>query len=372
MTMLRPDVLSLERRVKASRQGLLNLGSNELLHPIVDEVVAEALARCEPMAARFYPSYEATRCRVAEYFEASPDCVLLTAGADDAIRVLVDALTAPEETILLQSPNYDGWETRALLGRRRVRRVAFSALAQQFPYEQYEQLLRAERGRLLALSNPNGPTGHHAPAQDVRRIAELCREREHTLVIDEAYVGFGEPSAVPAYRGDASVVFVQTFSKSLGIAGVRAGAIIAEPSLTAYLSRWQPENPVSGLTMQILSHVIANADRIQEARAEIVASREWFERELQAWAPRWTVLPSAANFVTALSLSCSFAQQVMRVLFEHGVRIKTTCGLLGLPTGLKFTIAHREPMLRVMNLLRQCWPQGPPPTEDRCERCTYR
>ena len=92
----------------------INLKSNELIHPAVDEIWREVTQRLEPRELRCYPVMSDTANALADYFGCSPSDCLVTPGSDSAIRLICDsyARSAGEHgVLLLQAPNYDALGT---------------------------------------------------------------------------------------------------------------------------------------------------------------------------------------------------------------------------------------------------------------------
>ena len=80
------------------------------------------------------------------------------------------------------------------------------------------------RTKCVVVNSPANPTGAVASADEVRRLAELCRERGVLLISDEVYRAFcyDHPFATPATWND-EVLVVDGFSKAHGMTGWRLG-----------------------------------------------------------------------------------------------------------------------------------------------------
>ena len=150
----------------------------------------------------------------------------------------------------------------------------------------------------VVIANPNAPTGLRIPPADVARI---CRAHPHRLVIvDEAYVDFGNPTCAPLVHEFENLVIVQTLSNSRNLAGAHIGFAIARPSLVDDVRKvkmcFNPFN-MSAPTMAL---GIAALDDRSYYDARIARTIEERERTTEELARRgFTVLPSHANFVFA-------------------------------------------------------------------------
>ena len=117
----------------------------------------------------------------------------------------------------------------------------------------------------IIIANPNAPT---SIALKLSEIEEIVRNNPNQLVvIDEAYVDFGEESAVGLVNKYDNLLVVQTFSKSRSMAGIRLGYAIG------------PESIIEGLNRLKFSFNSYTIDRISiEAGIESFKDDEYFKR----------------------------------------------------------------------------------------------
>ena len=171
-----------------------------------------------------------------------PNQLVLTNGLDEGIlAITVAALrdrdaAVPEAVVVV--PAFDMYASTASGVGARVVEVP---LGTDFSFPA-DRILAAigPHTRLLFLTSPNNPTGLLIPRADIVRIA---RHAPHVRVlVDEAYADFAGTSLV----GDAEVaalpnIFIgRTFAKAYGLAGLRAGAVIGDPSSLEPLRRVVP------------------------------------------------------------------------------------------------------------------------------------
>jgi hypothetical protein len=70
---------------------------------------------------------------------------------------------------------------------------------------------------------------------ELKLLANKCRENGALCVIDEAYHPYSSVTAQSLVRGNENIVVTRSFSKSWGMAGVRVGYIIANKNTTDQL-----------------------------------------------------------------------------------------------------------------------------------------
>lgn len=87
--------------------------------------------------------------------------------------------------------------------------------------------------KLVYICNPNNPTGSITPAKDLLDFCSRVSEKV-PIFIDEAYLELAEgnaaPSMVSLLAQKKNVIIARTFSKIMGMAGLRVGYIAALPT----------------------------------------------------------------------------------------------------------------------------------------------
>jgi histidinol-phosphate aminotransferase len=170
------------------------------------------------------------------------------------------------------------------------------------------------------------------------------------LVVDEAFMDFvpGEPESL-ASRGEVpGLVVVRSLTKLWGLAGVRAGYLLAPPALAARLRRLRPAWNANALA---LAAIRACSSRAGEARAVAVRVGEAREalRERLAELPGVQAWPGRANF---LLLRVPEGERVRLRLLERGIAVRPARTFPGLgPDHLRVAVRGTEANERLVRAL---------------------
>jgi histidinol-phosphate/aromatic aminotransferase/cobyric acid decarboxylase-like protein/adenosyl cobinamide kinase/adenosyl cobinamide phosphate guanylyltransferase len=145
----------------------------------------------------------------------------------------------------------------------------------------------------VLITRPDNPTGVLDP---VETIEGLCRPGR-TVLVDEAFADFLPHGDDLAQRGDLpGLVVVRSLTKLWGLAGLRTGYLLAEPSLVARLEAARQPWSVNSLALEAIEAcVAAEAERIE--RAELVATQREALLDALTGIPGLQVWPGAANFL---------------------------------------------------------------------------
>ncbi|MGE8113266.1 threonine-phosphate decarboxylase CobD [Pseudomonas sp. NPDC086566] len=119
---------------------------------------------------------------------------------------------------------------------------------------------------VLVLVNPNNPTGRLVPRERLLAWHARLAERGGWLLVDEAFMDNSPQHSVADCAERPGLIVLRSFGKFFGLAGVRLGCVVAEPSLLRRLAEWLGPWTISGPT-----RVLAQACFVDQAahRAQI-------------------------------------------------------------------------------------------------------
>ncbi|MEO7660149.1 MAG: aminotransferase class I/II-fold pyridoxal phosphate-dependent enzyme, partial [Pyrinomonadaceae bacterium] len=101
------------------------------------------------------------------------------------------------------------------------------------------------RSRLIIINSPSNPSGRVIPADEMRRIVEVCAKRGVYVMTDECYLFFAYPPAEPFSLASLPdelreyVCVAGSFSKTYAMTGWRAGYTIAHTEWTKAMVKLQ-------------------------------------------------------------------------------------------------------------------------------------
>ena len=253
--------------------------------------VVEALAALTPADLTRYPERGPVEALAAERLSLSREQVVLTNGVDEAIHLLCQAYLDRGDELLLPTPTYTMYEIYAAGTDASVVRVQADADF-RFPFE---KLLAAitPRTRMIAIANPNSPTGSVATRDQLLAIAAAAPQA--ILLVDEAYFHFHGETLIDAIDKVPNLVIARTFSKAYGLAGLRLGLLASRVENLRWVRRVISPYCVNTAALIALRAALEDNAYLEEYVGEVLAAREEYVTQLNRLGLRhW---PSAANFV---------------------------------------------------------------------------
>jgi histidinol-phosphate aminotransferase len=246
-----------------------------------------ALIRDADLAA--YPDQRAAVASVAARHRRAAGEVLLTAGAAEAFVLLARGLR-PRRAVVVH-PQFTEPEAAMRTAGHQVERVILP-----YPFTLDPELIPADAD-LVFVGNPTNPTSVAHPRQ---ALLDLVRPGR-LVIVDEAFADClpGERESLAGCAGLTGLVVIRSLTKTWGLAGLRAGYVLAAADVIAQLAAAQPPWPVSAPALAACLATASGA-ALREAAAwaaTLAAERAHLAARL-AEIPAVRVVPEAtASFV---------------------------------------------------------------------------
>ena len=306
--------------------------------------VLERLRRIDFEDLARYPERAPVEAGVAPHIGVNADELLLTNGVDEAIYLLCEAYLEPVDEICIVVPTFSMYEIFAkATGAKVVSVPADEGLA--FPISALGQQINSST-RLIAIANPNNPTGAAASVSDLLALADLAPEA--ALLIDEAYFDFHGETLLHAWEDRPNIFVARTFSKAYGLAGLRAGILCGHREQMESIRRLASPYNVNSVALACLPEALADEEYVRQYVSEVCAGRDRLQAELERLGiPYWS---SRANFVLMRlgDLNSAF----IRGMRKRGILVRDRSRDYGCQGCVRITLGSTEQTDRLLTALR--------------------
>jgi alanine-synthesizing transaminase len=170
-----------------------------------------------------------------------PSRIVLTTSTSEAYSFLFRLLCDPGNEILALLPGYPLFDFLSVLDDVRLKNAA---LVYDFGWQIDPEGLRqaiTPHTRAIVLVHPNNPTGHFTKPWEAEALAQLCREFDLSLIVDEVFLDFRlgtKPKSFAAGLDGVPVYVVSGMSKIAGLPQMKAAWIaVTGPEADAALDR---------------------------------------------------------------------------------------------------------------------------------------
>jgi histidinol-phosphate aminotransferase len=201
--------------------------------------------------------------------------------------------------------------------------------------------------KIIFCCSPNNPTANLLRTSDV---LELCKLNT-MVVVDEAYIDFAsEPSLASRVLQQNNLIVMRTLSKAWGLAGIRLGYCVADPTIVSYALKVKAPYNVNSLTSKMALEALSNAAQMQETLKKILNERKRLAAELTALPCVQTVFPSDANFLLVRFLK---ANEIYNKLVVCGIIIRNRTTEPMLQDCLRITVGTPDENNQLLNALKE-------------------
>lgn len=296
----------------------VKLNTNE--SPFTLSKKAVMAAEREAVRLNLYPDPEckALSKAFAESMGVSEDEVLATNGSDEILNFAFMAYCDNETGAIFPDITYGFYPVFADLNGVKYEKMP---LKDDFTIDITDYF---NKRATIFIANPNAPTGIALSLAEIEEI--LKNNPDNVVVIDEAYVDFGNESAVGLIHKYDNLLVTQTFSKSRAMAGARLGFGIACKELIRDLNTVKySTNPynINRMTAAVGVAVLEDEKGFKENCEAIIKNREYTKAELKKMG--FTMTESTANFIFAKHEKIA-GERIYKSLKEKGVLVRHFTG----------------------------------------------
>ena len=181
---------------------------------------------------------------------------------------------------------------------------------------------------VLALINPDNPSGNYIRREDVLKLSEWCEKKNIRFVVDESFVDFVDEEETTTLldaeilKANPNLIVVKSISKSYGVPGLRLGVLASsDEELIAEMKKdvaiWNI-NSFAEFYLQIYEKY---AKDYAKAIEKFKQTRAAYIKDLQALSGL-RVLPTQANYVLCEVTSGVTSRKLAEDLLEENILIK--------------------------------------------------
>jgi histidinol-phosphate aminotransferase len=309
------------RELGLPAHNIIKMASNE--NPLGPSPLALAAMQTVLAAIHLYPDGNAfyLKRKLASKLGVEPANVILGNGSNEIIEFVGHALLQPGTDVVVSQYCFAVYPLVTKLFGANLVTVPAKNYGHDIP-----AMLRAitARTRIIFVANPNNPTGTLASREDITRLVNDV-PGQVLLVMDEAYIEFlDEPmDLLPLIRSGErpNLLLMRTFSKILGLAGLRLGYGIGHPYLIAALEKVRQPFNINSVAQAGALAALDDAEHIRKTRTNNSQGLRFFAEAFRQLGLEF--VPSAANFIL---VRVGDGQRVFEAMQQQGVIVRPMGG----------------------------------------------
>ncbi|MED1469719.1 aminotransferase A [Bacillus salipaludis] len=162
--------------------------------------------------------------------------VIVTMGASEAIDIAFRTILTEGTEVILPGPIYPGYEPIIRMMGATPVHVDVTENNFRFTLEMIKPHI-TEKTRCIVLPYPSNPTGVSLSEEELREIADFCKNQDFFILADEIYseLTYEQPHrSIASYLKEKTIV-INGLSKSHSMTGWRIGLLFAPETLTKHI-----------------------------------------------------------------------------------------------------------------------------------------
>jgi histidinol-phosphate aminotransferase len=323
---------------------VIKLASNE--NALGPSPKALAAMRAALTTTHLYPDGGAfyLRTALAKKLGVRPENLIFGAGSNEVIEFLYHTFVAPGDEVVVGERAFVIYAIMAKMFQARCVAVPFRD-GHTHDLAGMREAITAKT-KLVFIANPNNPSGTRVSNAALTKFVRSLPA--HVIcVLDEAYYEFldNPPPSIP-WAMQRNVVVLRTFSKIVGLAGLRIGYGVAQRDCIALMQRVRQPFNVNAVAQAGALAALADDAHIRRTKALTRQGLKFLYREFEKLGLEY--VPSHANFVL---VRVGKGGAVFQGLQRQGVIVRPMAGYQ-LPEWIRVTVGLPAENRRLVQALR--------------------
>ena len=283
---------------------------------------------------------------ISNYKKLNKDELVLCNGTDELIDFVIRVFCEPgKDKIITLNPTYGMYEVSAKINNVNIVKVDLDHNFQidiEKVKSQFDDLTK-----IIFITNPNNPTGN---CFNEDSIIEIIESFNGIVFIDEAYIDYSNNSLISKVNMYQNLIISQTFSKALGLAGIRLGVGYSNSNLISYLKKVKPPYNINLLTEKKAIENISSTYLDNLQIKETILERNKLEKKLENLPFVKKVYPSDSNFLLVKVVN---ANNVYKYLIDNGIVVRNRSQIKGCEECLRITVGTPKQNNLLINVLKR-------------------
>jgi len=219
-----------------------------------------------------YPDSEATDLReaIAQYCDVESENIIVGSGSDELIHILISAFVEKGDNVLCPTPSFGMYKIFTKIAGGNPVEFPLDT-AYKYQLNTIMKAIEKYHPKMIFLCTPNNPTGNSMSLSDIKKILKVS---PGIVVIDEAYMEFGNKSIAKDILNYPNGIVLRTFSKAMGLAGLRIGYSICNRELASQVYNVKPPYNVNTFSQRAALLCLENLDIIRQRISYIKEQRK--------------------------------------------------------------------------------------------------
>ena len=330
-----------------NRSNYLRLDANERNLKFSNQIISKLKKYLNNNLIQSYPSHpENLIKKIARKEKVNSKFINIVPGADSAIKYIFEIFSGKKKEIACIYPTYGMIDVYSKIYEYKILKVKEEDFNHIFSLKK-----KLKNISFFYLANPNQPSGKVVSIKKILELLKFLKREKKYLILDEAYIDFSNQNSLVNFaKKFKNLILIKTFSKSIGIAGLRFGYYICHPEVSKVINSVRPIFDISSFTMKVAEFFIDQKKLWKQYINEIKESKQYVNKECKR--RNFNYLNTEANFFYIFFKKKNI-KKIVKNLNRDKILVKTKyVTTFNLPkNSIRITYGSREQMKYLFNKL---------------------
>jgi histidinol-phosphate aminotransferase len=299
-----------------------------------------------------YPEIAKIKKLISKKIKVNYNNIFISAGSDLSLKTCFELFTKNNDKVIILDPTFGMVDVYCEIYNLRKIKINYDKNLKL----NYKKLFKniSKKISLIILANPNSPTGTIIDHKIMLEILKKTKKFNIPIVIDEAYAGFYKTTYIKYLNKFKNLIITRTFSKSFGLAGLRAGYTVGSTQNIKLMNKFRPMYEINSISCLAIEFLLNNISLVKKNIDEVEKSKKFLARELNKLNINY--INTHANFFH-IELGKNI-EKFEKIFEKEGILFRKGPGVKGFEKYSRFGLGSIKQMKRILKLVKNAHKQN--------------
>ena len=293
-----------------------------------------------------YPETTKIKRLISKKIGVNHKNIFISAGSDMSLKTCFELYTKNHDRVIVLDPTFGMVNVYCGIYNLRPIKINYDKNLML----NYKKLFKniSKKVSLIILANPNSPTGTIIDRTIMLEILKRTKKLKIPIVIDEAYAGFYNANYIKYINKFKNLIIIRTFSKSFGLAGLRAGYAVGSAQNIKLMNKFRPMYEINSISCLAIEFLLNNISLVKKNIEQVEKSKKFLIKELTKL--NINFINTNANFFH-IELGKN-VKKFEKIFIKSGILFRKGPGVKGFEKYSRFGLGSVKQMKKVLKLVK--------------------
>ncbi|MDE6435789.1 MAG: histidinol-phosphate aminotransferase family protein [Lachnospiraceae bacterium] len=264
------------------RTQYIRMDGNESIDGLPEEFIKDVLGEIDSNCLATYPNQRQCTEAIADRLNIPRENIFVTNGSDRAIKMIFEVYVDKNDRVIMTNPTFEMYGVYTTMYGAEAVLVDYELDDKkefEFPFDKYMKEIK-KGAKMAIIVNPDNPTGAIIEPDKLMQLLEYTEKTGTLVIVDEAYYGFYDTSVISKILQYNNLIVLRTFSKIMGLAGVRLGFLAANEDIIYDVKRIAAPAAVSAISLKFGEKLMQRTDILEQLFSDYRREKKYLEKRL--------------------------------------------------------------------------------------------